>query len=114
MGKLHNKHIAIIDKDIGAEGIYQRYLELGGIKAALESFTEEAGRPEGISIGAFYKWMDQDETGARRREWERVKQARGMGLTEEALELADLADSDNYNAQRLKVDTRLSPNSGPT
>lgn len=100
------RHADILE-EIGAEGIYQRYFEKGNITKALQSFQEEAGRPTGITIAAFYKWLDADETGARRREWERVKEARGMSLLESALDDADEATPENYNAQRLKADTKI-------
>ncbi len=64
----------------------------------------ETGKLNGISATAIIERVQDSD--AFRKRYARAKEIQMETMADELLALADQADKDTYNAQRLKVDTR--------
>lgn len=61
----------------------------------------------GISYGGLLKWMSQDTSGARMKQFRNAMQIRAQTLAEDALRIADEAPPEHVQKARLRIDTRF-------
>jgi nitrogenase molybdenum-iron protein alpha/beta subunit len=85
----------------GEDEIFALYLQHGGVRPLLKNMPEKVGS---VSTGVFYDWLK--ETPERASKWQMVQEIQGSNWAEEALEIADDADSDTVQVARLRSDTR--------
>ena len=89
------KQMALLDK-AGEFGIFEFISQGGNIAQLKKKF--------GVGNRAFYKWLKLEPN--RHQKYKEAQKEKADYLAESCLEISDSSDQSNYNANRLKIDTR--------
>ena len=89
------KQMALLDK-AGEFAIFEFISQGGNIAQLKKKF--------GVGNRAFYKWLKLEPN--RHQKYKEAQKEKADYLAESCLEISDSSDQSNYNANRLKIDTR--------
>ena len=89
------KQMALLDK-AGEFGIFEFISQGGNIAQLKKKF--------GVGNRAFYKWLKLEPN--RHQKYKEAQKEKADYLAESCLEISDSSNQSNYNANRLKIDTR--------
>ena len=89
------KQMALLDK-AGEFAIFEFISQGGNIAQLKKKF--------GVGNRAFYKWLKLEPN--RHQKYKEAQKEKADFLAESCLEISDSSDQSNYNANRLKIDTR--------
>ena len=89
------KQMALLDK-AGEFAIFEFISQGGNIAQLKKKF--------GVGNRAFYKWLKLEPN--RHQKYKEAQKEKADYLAESCLEISDSRDQSNYNANRLKIDTR--------
>jgi len=89
------KQMALLDK-AGEFAIFEFISQGGNIAQLKKKF--------GVGNRAFYKWLKLEPN--RHQKYKEAQREKADFLAESCLEISDSSDQSNYNANRLKIDTR--------
>ena len=87
--------MALLDK-AGEFAIFEFISQGGNIAQLKKKF--------GVGNRAFYKWLKLEPN--RHQKYKEAQKEKADYLAESCLEISDSSDQSNYNANRLKIDTR--------
>tara|TARA_E500000305_G_scaffold89565_2_gene76644 strand:- start:1756 stop:2247 length:492 start_codon:yes stop_codon:yes gene_type:complete len=89
------KQMALLDK-AGEFAIFEFISEGGNVTELKKKF--------GVGNRAFYKWLKKEPN--RHQKYKEAQKEKANYLAESCLQISDSSDQSNYNANRLKIDTR--------
>jgi len=89
------KQMALLDK-AGEFAIFEFISEGGNVTELKKKF--------GVGNRAFYKWLKKEPN--RHQKYKEAQKEKADYLAESCLQISDSSDQSNYNANRLKIDTR--------
>lgn len=110
--KLAAERIAALDT-MGDAAVFQLYGDIGTVRKMVDSLGDyfDCWKPrnpgERVGVTCFYEWLDADESGERKRLYQRAKEWRAHDAVERAELIAEAVDADSYQADRVKIDTAL-------
>ena len=106
LGKVITARVEELD-ELGERGVWDLYFEHGSATKMVAALWDPHGGGKKTGTGAFYAWLDEDDTGRRWDEWRKVQRYKSYDHMEEAERLSADITPENAHARKTAIDAHL-------